>query len=238
MSRMYKNKRCLKAFIIIVLITVPISGLASDLNSGRIIPTGKVLIYRGDQQVGELTAEAPFPEGALLACDGDCAVRMNDLLLVGADKSEFSVTTKAFSRELLVRKGTVYFALSKLPRSLVFVTPNGAVTTQQLILNAAADGGLLKGYVAVSGESAEIGVIDGGSVLVSTDAGEMTIQSGKKIILAQAAETTATGAAAAQTGAAAGVAIGPAVAGAVGLGVAFTAVAKQDDKDPASPAAP
>jgi hypothetical protein len=236
---MYKNKRYLKAFIIIVLIAFPTSGLASDLNSGRIIPTGKVLIYRGDQQVGELTAEAPFPEGALLACDGDCAVRMNDLLLVGADKSEFSVTTKAFSRELLVREGTVYFALSQLPRSLVFVTPKGAVTAQQLILNAAADGGLLKGYVAVSGESAEIGVIDGGSVLVSTDAGETTIQSGKKIILAQAGEAGAAGGAAAQTGAAAGVAIGPAVAGAVGLGVAFTAVAKQDDKgDPASPAAP
>ena len=239
MSRMQKNKRCLKALIVIVLIAFPISGLASDLNSGRIIPMGKVLIYRGDQQVGELTAEAPFPEGALLACDGDCAVRMNDLLLVGADESVFSVTTKAFSRELLVRKGTVYFALSKLTRSLVFVTPNGAVTAQQLILNAAADRGLLKGYVAVTGESAEIGVIEGGSVLVSTDAGETTIQSGKKIILAQAGEAAATTGAAATPAAVAGVAVGPVVAAAAGLGVAFAAVANQDDKGPpASPAAP
>lgn len=242
MSRRYQNQRYLKAFIfivIIVLIAVPTSGLALDLNSGRIIPTGKVSIYRGDQQVGELTAEAPFPEGALLACDGECAVRMNDLVLVGADKSEFSVTTKAFSRELLVREGTVYFALSELPRSLVFVTPNGAVTAQQLILNAAADRSLLKGYITINEESAEIGVIDGGSVLVSTDAGEKTIQSGKKIILAQAPEATTTTGVAAQAGAGAGIAIGPVVAGAVGLGVAFTAIAAQDDKGPAaSPAAP
>ena len=188
MSWVYKNKRCLKAFIVIVLIAFSTSGLASNFDSGRIIPGGKVLIYRGDQQVGELTAEAPFPDGALLACDGDCGVRMDGLLLVGADKSLFSVTTQAYSRELLVREGTVYFALSKLPHSLVFVTPNGAVTAQQLILNAAADGGLLKGYVTVTGESAEIGVFEGGSMLVSTVAGETTIQSGKKIVLAQTDE--------------------------------------------------
>lgn len=193
MSWVYKNKRCIKAFIVIVLIAFSTSGLASNFDSGRIIPGGKVLIYRGDQQVGELTAEAPFPDGALLACDGDCGVRMDGLLLVGADKSLFSVTTQAYSRELLVREGTVYFALSKLPHSLVFVTPKGAVTAQQLILNAAVDGGLLKGYVTVTGESAEIGVIEGGSMLVSTVAGETTIQSGKKIVLAQTDEGQAPG---------------------------------------------
>ena len=112
-------------------------------------------------------------------------VIMDGFLLVGADKSLFSVTSEANSRELLVKNGTVYFAVSEMPRSLVFVTPKGAVTVQQLILNAAADGGLLKGYVAVTGDSAEIGVFEGGSVLVSTVSGETTIQSGKKIILAQ-----------------------------------------------------
>ncbi len=193
MSWVYKNKRCLKAFIVIVLIAFSTSGLASNFDSGRIMPGGKVLIYRGDQQVGELTAEAPFPDGALLACDSDCGVRIDGLLLVGADKSLFSVTTQAYSRELLVREGTVYFALSKLPHSLVFVTPKGAVTAQQLILNAAVDGGLLKGYVTVTGESAEIGVIEGGSMLVSTVAGETTIQSGKKIVLAQTDEGQAPG---------------------------------------------
>lgn len=168
-----------------MLVVFSTPALASNSDFARIKPGGKVLIYRGDQQVGELTAEAPFPDGALLACDGDCAVRMKGLFLVGADKSLFSVTTRANSRELQVRNGTVYFALSEMPRSLVFVTPGGVVTAQQLILNAAADGGLLKGYVAVTGDSAEIGVYEGGSVLVSTVSGETTIQSGKKIVLAQ-----------------------------------------------------
>jgi hypothetical protein len=231
MSRVHKDKRCLKAFIVILLIAFATFALASNFDSGRIIPGGKVLIYRGDQQVGELTAEAPFPDGALLACDGDCAARMDGLLLVGADKSLFSVTTRANSRELLVRKGTVYFALSKMPHSLVFVTPMGVVTAQQLILNAAADGGLLKGYVAVTAESAEIGVIEGGSLLVSTVSGETTIQSGKKIVLTQTdqseapAEETKSPAKTTPAGTVGGVAVVPIVAGVAVLGLAAVAVA-------------
>jgi hypothetical protein len=249
MSRIFKNKRCLRAFIVVVLIVFATSALASNFNSGRIMPGEKVLIYRGDQQVGELTAEAPFPDGALLACDGDCAVRMDGFLLVGADKSIFSVTTQANSRELLVREGTVYFALSKMPRSLVFVTPKGAVTAQQLILNAAGDGGLLKGYVAVTGESAEIGVIEGGSVVVSTVAGETTIQSGKKMIIAQTdeAKTPEEGAspeAGAPSAGVGGVAIVPIVAVAGMVGIAAIAAANSGgggggggggDASPASP---
>ena len=62
MSRVHKNKRCFRAFIVIVLIAFATSGLAANFDSGRIVPGAKVLIYRGDQQVGELTAEAPFPD--------------------------------------------------------------------------------------------------------------------------------------------------------------------------------
>jgi len=235
-------------FIVIVLVAFSTSGLAANFDSERIMPGEKVLIYRGDQQVGELTAEAPFPDGALLACDGNCAVRMDGILLVGADKSIFSVTTEANSRELLVREGTVYFALSKMPRSLVFVTPNGAVTAQQLILNAAAVGGLLKGYVGVTGESAEIGVLEGGSMLVSTVAGETTIQSGKKIVLAQTDQAKTPGedvsAQAETTGGGVGaVAIVPvvAIAGAAAIAVAAGATSGGGGGDGgggASPAAP
>ena len=180
-----KRKLYLKAFIAVITIVFATSAFASNLDSGRIIPGEKVLIYQGDQQVGELTAEAPFPDGALLACDGECAVRMGDLYLVGGDESLFSVTTRASSRELQVMNGTVYFALSKLPHSIVFVTPGGAVTAQQLILNAAADRNLLTGYVAVTEESSEIGVMEGGSMLVTTTEGETTIPAGNKIVLAQ-----------------------------------------------------
>ena len=194
MSRVHRNKQFLKAFIVVVLVVFSTSALASNFGSARIMPEGKVLIYRGDRQVGELTTEAPLPNGDLLACEGDCAVRMDGLLLVGADQSLFSVTTRANSRDLLVKNGTVHFALSKMPQSLVIVTPRGAVTVRQLILNAAATGGPLKGYVAVSQESSEIGVTEGGAVLVSTAEGEATIPAGNKMVLAQTNEAQAPGA--------------------------------------------
>jgi len=258
MSRMLKNKGLLEAFIVIVSVAFAASGLSSSFDSGRIIPKGKVLIYRGDQQIGELTAEAPFPDGALLACEGDCAARLNDLMLVGVDKSMFSLTTKANSRELLVKEGTVYFALSKMPHTLIFVTPKGAATAQQLILNAAADGGLLKGYVTVTDELAEIGVIEGGSVLFSTPAGETTLQAGNKIILAQAesgktseegtgAQTEASsGGAATGTAGATGVsgvsivpiAAGVAVAAGVGIAAAASGGGNGGGGGEESPAAP
>ena len=187
MVKLHRNKRCLKALVITILVVFATSAWASDLDSARIMPSGKVSIYRGDQRVGELTAEAPLPVGDLLACEGDCAVRLDDFLLVGADKSLFSITAKPNSRELAVKKGTVYFALTELRHSLVFATPGGAVTVQQLILNAAnaAEGNTLKGYVEVSDETSEIGVIEGGSMRVSAGDEETTIQSGQKIMLAQ-----------------------------------------------------
>ena len=245
MSRMLKNKRCFKAFIVIILVVFSTSALASNLDFARMMPGEKVLIYRGDRQVGELTAEAPFPDGALLACDGDCAVRMNGLFLVGADKSLFSVTTQTNSRELQVRNGTVYFALSKMPHPLVFATPGGVATARQLILNA-ADGGLLTGFVAVTGDSAEIGVYDGGSVLVTTISGDTTIQSGKKIILAKSDPGTTSGIETAtpmgglpHTGLIAGAATSLTAGAAIGASVIDAANnSSSGDNNVASPASP
>ena len=185
MLRVFKKKRCLRAFNILIVLAFTTSGIA-DFNTGRIIPKGKVLIYRGEQQVGELTSEAPFPEDSLIACDGGCIVKLADLILVAEDKSMFSVSTGAKSRELFLKQGTVYFALDKLPQSLVFMTPQAIATAQRVMLNVAVDGALLKGYVSVAGDSAEIGIIEGGSMLISTEKGKAAIKSGSRIILAQA----------------------------------------------------
>ena len=44
----------------------------------------------------------------------------------------------------------------------------------------------LKGYVAVKQSGSELGIISGGSMIVSTQQGEMIIKSGQRLILAQA----------------------------------------------------
>ena len=107
------------------------------MKSARIYPTGKITIYNGNQRVGEFNKEAPFPEGFLIAADGKCGVKMEDIYLVAEDKSLFSVATSANLRKLLIKEGTVYFAVSDMSRALNFITPSGTMAVLDILLKAA-----------------------------------------------------------------------------------------------------
>ncbi len=181
-----KNKLRLKFFAIGLSFALALPGFSSELKSARIYPTGKITIYNGNQRVGEFNKEAPVPEGFLIAADGRCGVRMEDIYLVAEDKSLFSVATSANQRELLIKEGTLYFAVSDMSRSLNFITPFGMLAVLDILLNSATGSPQLKGYVSVKKNGSEIGIIGGGSMIVSTQKGEMMIESGKKLTLAQA----------------------------------------------------
>lgn len=178
-----KSKSFMTAVITLVLFAIGTSGFSSGSNSARIIPTEKVSVYRGNKLVGEFHAEAPFPEGALLACDGECAVKMEDLYLVAADKSLFSVRTKSDVREVLVKEGTVYFTISTLPRPMLFNTPISVFTVEGLTVISPSSAPM-KGYVTVTPEATELGVIEGGSILVSTIEGQKRIYAGRMVRVA------------------------------------------------------
>jgi len=169
----------------VALIAFTVSGFAMQGDAGRIIPMGKVYMLKDGHTIGSYSSEAPLPENILLKAEGDCAVKLSDLYLVAADKSRFAISNADASRELRVKDGTVYFALSKLPQALVFTTPQGFVTAQQVILNASTEKSILKGYVAVSEKGSEIGVIEGGSLLISTADGDKLVKAGNRILLAQ-----------------------------------------------------
>jgi hypothetical protein len=187
MQWLTNNHTKTKIVAILSLLAFVSTGFASGLSVGRIIPKGKVTLFQGDQKVGEFRSEAPFPEGAFLSVQGECGVKMSDLYLVAIDKSLFSVTTDPDSRKLAVKTGTVYFALSAMSHSLVFQTPDGVVTTQQILLNASAKSGLLQGYVSVTDGITKVGVLEGGSLLLSVGDGETKrINAGQELRLAQA----------------------------------------------------
>ena len=181
-----KNKLGLKFFAVGLAVALAMPGFSSELKSARVYPTGKITIYRGDQKIGEYHNEAPFPEGFLIAADGRCGVKMDDMYLVAEDQSLFAVETTTTRRQLSIRKGTVYFALPEKSRRLSFVTPGDTVTAQGIILNAATGNSLLKGYISVNQDRSEIGVVEGGAMMISTRQGEMLIKSGQRLILAQA----------------------------------------------------
>ena len=181
------NQTKFKVTAIFVLLAFASTTFASGLSVGRLIPKGKVTLFQGNQKVGEFSSEAPFPEGTLLSVQGECGIKMSDLYLVAIDKSMLSVTTDPDSRKLSVKTGTVYFALSSMPYILVFQTPDGVVTTHQVLLNASSESGLLKGYVSVTEDITKVGVLEGGSMLLSVGDGKtMRINAGQELRLAQA----------------------------------------------------
>jgi ferric-dicitrate binding protein FerR (iron transport regulator) len=105
---------------------------------------------------------------------------MNDAYMVAEPGTVFSVSPMANSNELLVQEGTVYFSVTESSRPIQFDTPGGVVTTRETSLT----GSELKGYVRVSGNETEIGVIEGGTMTVETSSGEMAITPGKQVTIA------------------------------------------------------
>ena len=186
MYRSGRNKLGLKFFAIGLSFALALPGFSSELKSARIYPTGKITIYSGDQKVGEFNKEAPFPEGFLIAADGKCGVKMDDIYLVAEDGSLFSVATSANLRKLLIKEGTVYFAVAKMSHPLSFITPSGNLAVLDILINAATRSPKLKGYVSVKENVSKVGIIEGGSMIVSTQQGEMMLESGQQLILSQA----------------------------------------------------
>ena len=186
MLKSIRTQKMIAGLATLVVCLFTASQLLWAMGPARLLPSGKVTVYRGDQVVSVLSEEAPLPEGVLLAPEGRCGLRMDNLFLVADDGSLFSVATGDGGRELLIRQGTLYFAMSGASGPMTFHTPNGIVSTQRMILNASADGGLLKGYVDAAPDGTRMGVLEGGTLVVLTAEGERTIATGRQITLAQA----------------------------------------------------
>jgi len=237
MIQKMKYRRFELLLITVGFLVCALSGVASGEYPARIKPTGKVIVTQPDNRVIELSAEAPLPYDALLECHGKCNVKMENLYLAVSDKSLFSICAPPRNNLMEFREGDFYFSVSDLPRPIVIKTPTDDITIQQVVLKTASTGGLLTGYVLVKPEATEIGVVRGGSMVVSTSQGEHFIDAGNKITVARAktgkgAPTETVKKGTSNTGTIV-------KAGAVGVGVAAVFfLLSDDDKDDPSPASP
>ncbi len=152
----------------------------------RLVPTDKVTVFKDGEKVAEYTQEMPVPESAILSCNGKCGVKLDDISLVGEDQSRFLIDSEHNSRYLGVEKGTVYFGLSTMPRKIVFMTPKGSVSVNQVFIDASSNNRMLEGYIKVTEDFSEVGVIEGGSLQILTEDGQQMIKPGQRFILAQA----------------------------------------------------
>jgi hypothetical protein len=187
MEHIRKNKTRFSVITVFVILMFASTGFSAGSSAGRILPKGTVSLFHGHQKIGEFSSEAPLPEDTLMSVKGECGVKLSNLYLVAVDKSIFSVTTDSDSRKLTVKTGIIYFALSALPRALVFQTPAGVITTREVMIKAASNGQSLKGYVFVEEGITRVGVLEGGAMLMMVDDGQpITIDAGRELRLAQA----------------------------------------------------
>lgn len=216
------------------------SALAIAADTARIEPTGKVSMYRADKKVDELSAAAPLPYDVLLKCVEQCGVRMGSLYFVASDQSSFSIGAPPQDNLIQFVNGNFYFSLTELPRRLVIKTPVEDFTVQQVLLQTAAIGSKLDGYIFVKGDSTEIGVLDGGSLVVSSSHGEHVVRAGNQITIAQADmhPEMEDGAATIESGDnTRNIIIGGAV-GAAAIAAAVWALSDDDDDGDVSPSTP
>jgi hypothetical protein len=228
--------------IIIGFLVCALTGAAFGYYPARIKPTGKVIAFHLDNRVIEISVEAPLPYDALLECHGKCNVKMENLYLAVSDKSLFSICAPPRNNLIQFIKGDFYFSISALPRPIVINTPTDDITIQQVLLKTSGTGGLLTGYVLVKPEVTEIGVIKGGSMVVSTSQGEYFIEAGNQITIARIetgkdvlAETGKEGAASYTTTI---VTTGTIGAGIIAAGSFLLSDDDEDDPPPASPSSP
>lgn len=202
MFKIRKKKTTFNILAICILLVFASTVFSSNSSTDRLIPKGKVALYQGDQKVGEVSSESPLPENTFMSVQGQCGVQMKDLYLVATDNSLFALTSVAGTRQLTVKRGTIYFAAPAAAQTLVFQTPKNVITTHEMVLNASSATGLLEGYISVTDDAVKIGVYDGGSMVVSVDNDDaVRIKGGQELTLAQA--DLPTGGAAASSGAAA-----------------------------------
>ena len=222
---------------------------AADTGTGRIIPKGKVALYRNGQVIGEFTSGAPLPHDVQLMCRGRCAVKTDAIFFVAEDRTRFMVVRTSDGREIDLQEGTIYFALAALPEALTFVTPHAPATAEAVILNAATGESFVKGYVSIGEHASELGIVEGGALRIRTAQNVHTVAPGETVILGQlpkekkkededdkaaAAVLVGGGTAAAATLSAGTLA----VLGAFGVAGVIAVTAGDDDAGPASPFVP
>jgi hypothetical protein len=172
-----KNTLILKVLVVFMSIAMTTVGFSARTNLARVIPMGKVSIIKDGKVVGEFSKEAPLPEGSMLRCEDKCALKLDDKYMVVDPGTEFSVTPAAGHTELYVKEGTVYYAMNESSSPLQIDTPNGEAATGDLTMTDPE----VRGYVRVSGNETEIGVIEGGTMMMETESGEMAVTSGNAI---------------------------------------------------------
>lgn len=151
---------------------------------GRIIPDGSVSLQKNGT-VAKFNDQTVLDENALIACDGNCMVKLQGISLVALDQSKFAVKESSDLLNLYVEQGRVNFVVSDTTQTFAFYTPDHRFLKTEGFIAPASTDKSVKGFINASDKSVEIGM-ERGSMIVQTENGSQTVNAGQSIMLAQA----------------------------------------------------
>lgn len=146
----------------------------------RLVPKGTVTLLESGTSVDQ---EIPAPAGMLMACKGQCYVEAGGMRLMGADGTVFGVreTPELFS--VMVREGSVDFALSADAKPMELNTPFDTLTARPYAVPASEEG-VITGNLSVTDERAVLTLAQG-SLELTNSQGQTLLHAGSALTLVQ-----------------------------------------------------
>ena len=153
---------------------------AGAIASPRLIPQDRITIL--DSGV-EVDREIPAPAGALMACTGQCYIETEGMQLMGADGTVFAVQEDADRFSVMVREGSIDFALKADAKPVEFKTPFDTLTASPHTVPASTES-VIRGNLNVTGEKAILTLAEG-SLNITNSRGQVLLHAGNAMTLAQ-----------------------------------------------------
>ncbi|MCL7488979.1 MAG: hypothetical protein M8357_12495 [Desulfobulbaceae bacterium] len=170
--------------LLTTLLLIFVMGNVHAATKGRIMTDGKVSMYQNGKMVNSFTNQGPIDENSLIACDGNCLVKIKGISLMANDQSRFAVKELAGSTNLYLENGKISFAISDTSKQFSFFTADGYYITSEGFISPASTNNSVKGYMQATDRGTEIGM-DQGTMVIQTDEGIREVKSGQAILLAQ-----------------------------------------------------
>lgn len=177
-------KTLLTAFLILLLVSI-----AHAATKGRIMTNGTVSLYKNGKVINSFTEQGPLDDSSLIACDGNCLVKIKGVSLIALDQTRFAIKEVENSVNLYIETGKINFAVSDVSKQFSFYTPDGYLVKTEGFITSASTDNSVKGFMQVTDMGTEIGM-ETGTMILETDEGTKSVGPGQAIVLAQLPKET------------------------------------------------
>lgn len=229
-GHMFNLRKILVLTVAAALLCQPVFALSGD--SLRLVPRGSVKILETGVEVDQ---EMPAPAGMLMACKGQCYIEAGGMRLVGADGTVFALQETVDGYSVMIREGSLDFALSADSGPLEFKTPFDDLHASPYSLPASSDA-VIRGNLRVTEEYAVLTLAQG-SLELTNSRGQTLLHAGNAITMAQYSAGSGSGSDAGK-GSLTGWVVGAAALGVIGASIAALSSDDGDGGDDAKDASP